>query len=49
MQGDDPRYLTASATCKHIDAYAGPDNLPVTRYVFDAKVSWPFLSWEIKK
>ena len=38
LQGDHPRYIRANAGCKHFDAYAGPENFPVTRLAFDAKV-----------
>jgi beta-glucosidase len=39
LQGDHPRYVRANAGCKHYDAHGGPENLPVERYSFDAKVS----------
>ncbi len=38
LQGDHPRYVRANAGCKHFDAYAGPENIPVSRMKFDAKV-----------
>ncbi|KAK6187931.1 hypothetical protein SNE40_005850 [Patella caerulea] len=39
LQGDHPRYLLTSAGCKHFDAYAGPESIPVSRFGFDAEVS----------
>ncbi|CAL1527276.1 unnamed protein product [Lymnaea stagnalis] len=39
LQGQDPRFVLASAGCKHFDAYSGPDNIPVTSISFDAQVS----------
>ncbi|KAK6170253.1 hypothetical protein SNE40_018689 [Patella caerulea] len=39
LQGDHDRYIRASTTCKHFDAYGGPENLPVSRQIFNAKVS----------
>ncbi|XP_076444918.1 uncharacterized protein LOC143282917 [Babylonia areolata] len=39
LQGNDSRYVRASAGCKHFDAYAGPENIPSSRMSFDAKVS----------
>ncbi|BFZ18972.1 hypothetical protein BsWGS_22010 [Bradybaena similaris] len=39
LQGTHPRYIQAAAGCKHFDAYAGPENIPVSRFTFDAKLS----------
>jgi len=39
LQGDDARYVRANAGCKHFDAHGGPENIPVSRHEFDAKVS----------
>ncbi|KAK6178743.1 hypothetical protein SNE40_011257 [Patella caerulea] len=39
LQGDNPRYLLTNAGCKHFDAYAGPENIPISRHVFNAQVS----------
>ncbi|XP_070191074.1 uncharacterized protein [Littorina saxatilis] len=39
LQGNHSRYVRASAGCKHFDAYAGPENIPVSRFLFDARVS----------
>ncbi|XP_067674571.1 uncharacterized protein [Haliotis asinina] len=39
LQGSHPRYLATAATCKHFAAYDGPEDLPVSRESFDAKVS----------
>ncbi|XP_046584394.1 probable beta-D-xylosidase 2 isoform X1 [Haliotis rubra] len=38
LQGNDSRYLRANAGCKHFDAHGGPENIPVNRFSFDAKV-----------
>ncbi|XP_064618411.1 uncharacterized protein LOC135482386 [Liolophura sinensis] len=39
LQGNHSRYLRANAGCKHFAAHAGPENFPVSRFSFDAKVS----------
>ncbi|XP_076466350.1 uncharacterized protein LOC143297766 isoform X2 [Babylonia areolata] len=39
LQGNDSRYVLASAGCKHFDVHGGPDNVPVSRFSFDARVS----------
>nr|XP_020664519.1 beta-D-xylosidase 1-like [Pogona vitticeps] len=39
LQGDHPRYVKASAGCKHFDVHGGPENIPTSRLSFDAKVS----------
>ncbi|KAK3600408.1 hypothetical protein CHS0354_026641 [Potamilus streckersoni] len=39
LQGDDPRYIRANAGCKHFDVHGGPENIPASRFSFDAKVS----------
>ncbi len=38
-----PRYITANAGCKHFDVHAGPENIPISRLSFDAKVRMEFL------
>ena len=38
LQGNNDRYIRANAGCKHFDVYAGPENIPVSRFSFDAKV-----------
>jgi beta-glucosidase len=38
LQGDHPRYYRVTAGCKHFDVHGGPENLPVGRFSFDAKV-----------
>ncbi|CAI5781700.1 probable beta-D-xylosidase 2 [Podarcis lilfordi] len=38
LQGDHPRYIKASAGCKHFSVHGGPENIPEPRYSFDAKV-----------
>jgi hypothetical protein len=30
--------LEANAGCKHFDVHGGPENIPVSRFSFDAKV-----------
>lgn len=37
---DDPRYIEANAGCKHFDVHGGPENIPVSRFSFDAMVSF---------
>ncbi|XP_025097893.1 LOW QUALITY PROTEIN: probable beta-D-xylosidase 2 [Pomacea canaliculata] len=39
LQGDDPRYVRASGGCKHFDVHGGPENIPVSRFSFNAVVS----------
>ncbi|XP_067673889.1 uncharacterized protein [Haliotis asinina] len=39
LQGNDTRYVRAYAGCKHFAAYDGPDNMPSSRFQFDAMVS----------
>lgn len=38
LQGEHERYARATAGCKHFDAHGGPENIPVDRGSFDAKV-----------
>ncbi|KAK3600407.1 hypothetical protein CHS0354_026640 [Potamilus streckersoni] len=38
LQGDHPRYLRANAGCKHFDVHGGPENIPASRFTFDAQV-----------
>ncbi|KAM9320137.1 uncharacterized protein PAF06_004614 [Gastrophryne carolinensis] len=38
LQGDHPRYVKANAGCKHFDVHGGPEDIPVSRFSFDAKV-----------
>ncbi|KAM9369662.1 uncharacterized protein LRP34_010269 [Phaethornis superciliosus] len=38
LQGQHPRYIKASAGCKHFSVHGGPENIPVSRLSFDAKV-----------
>ena len=35
---DHPRYVEANTGCKHFDVHGGPENIPVSRFSFDAKV-----------
>ncbi|XP_076466996.1 uncharacterized protein LOC143298149 [Babylonia areolata] len=39
LQGNDSRYVLTNAGCKHFDVYGGPENIPVSRVSFDARVS----------
>ena len=34
---DHPRYIEANTGCKHFDVHGGPENIPVSRFSFDAK------------
>jgi len=38
LQGDHPRYVRASAGCKHFAVYSGPEDIPSSRFSFDARV-----------
>ena len=38
LHGYNNRYVQATTTCKAYAAYAGPENIPVSRLTFDAKV-----------
>ena len=35
---DHPRYIEANTGCKHFDVHGGPEDIPVSRFSFDAKV-----------
>ncbi|CAF0836379.1 unnamed protein product [Adineta steineri] len=40
LQGpSSARYLNTNAGCKHFDAHNGPENIPVSRFSFDVKLS----------
>ncbi|RUS72324.1 hypothetical protein EGW08_019916 [Elysia chlorotica] len=39
LHGDNQRYVRVTGGCLHLDAYSGPENIPVSRLSFDAKVS----------
>ncbi|XP_063402368.1 uncharacterized protein LOC134686622 [Mytilus trossulus] len=39
LQGGNPRYVRTNAGCKHLDVHGGPENIPVSRFSFDAKVT----------
>lgn len=45
LQGRHPRYVLTSSGCKAFDAYNGPENIPVSRFTFDAKVRCVFTVW----
>lgn len=47
LQGQHPRYIKASAGCKHFSVHGGPENIPVSRLSFNAKVSMagPWDGW----
>nr|KAG5696802.1 hypothetical protein BaRGS_012825 [Batillaria attramentaria] len=36
---DPSRYVLANAGCKHFDVHGGPEDIPASRFSFDAKVS----------
>ena len=38
LQGDHPRYVRVNAGCKHFAVYAGPEDIPSSRFSFDARV-----------
>lgn len=38
LQGSHHRYVKVNAGCKHFSAYAGPENIPSSRFSFNAKV-----------
>ncbi len=38
VQGSHPRYKRALDVCKHFDAHGGPENIPQSRFSFDANV-----------
>ena len=38
IHADHPVYIEANAGCKHFDVHGGPENIPVSRFSFDAKV-----------
>jgi len=38
LQGDHPRYVRANAGCKHFAVYSGPEDVPSSRFSFDARV-----------
>jgi len=38
LQGQHHRYVKVAAGCKHFSAYAGPENIPISRFDFNAKV-----------
>jgi hypothetical protein len=35
---DHPRYIEVNTGCRHFDVHGGPENIPVSRASFDAKV-----------
>ncbi|XP_046332069.2 probable beta-D-xylosidase 2 [Haliotis rufescens] len=39
LHGNHPRYVRTASACKHFDVSAGPEDWPVSRHDFDAKVS----------
>ena len=45
---DDPRYLEANAGCKHFDVHGGPENIPVSRFSFDAKVWTAIIHYKLR-
>lgn len=47
LQGNDSRYVRATAGCKHFDAYAGPESIPESRFSFDAKVRSSYYSFGV--
>ncbi|XP_005113327.1 probable beta-D-xylosidase 7 [Aplysia californica] len=39
IQGNNSRFIMTSAGCKHFAVHGGPENIPVSRFSFDAIVS----------
>ncbi|CAI8019306.1 Xylan 1,4-beta-xylosidase [Geodia barretti] len=39
LQGNNSRYVEANAGCKHFDVHGGPENIPVSRFSFNANVT----------
>ena len=39
VHGEHPRYMRVTAGCKHFDVHAGPENIPTSRFSFNAKVN----------
>ncbi|XP_060068506.1 uncharacterized protein LOC132548648 [Ylistrum balloti] len=39
LQGRNPTYIRVNSGCKHLDVYGGPENIPVSRFSFNAQVS----------
>ena len=46
LHGYNNRYVQATTTCKAYAAYAGPENIPVSRLTFDAKV-WAYVYFKV--
>jgi len=38
MQGNDERFVRASSGCKVVGLYSGPEDIPVSRFGFNANV-----------
>ena len=38
LQGMHDKYVRAIAGCKHALVHSGPENIPISRFLFDAKV-----------
>jgi len=38
LQGDHPVYIRTNAGCKHFAVYSGPEDIPSSRFAFDARV-----------
>ena len=38
LYADHPVYIEANAGCKHFDVHGGPENIPVSRFSFNAEV-----------
>ncbi|KAI8783288.1 xylan 1,4-beta-xylosidase [Biomphalaria glabrata] len=39
LQGNDSRFVQATGGCKHFDVHGGPEDIPSSRFSFDAQVS----------
>ena len=40
---DHPRYIEVNTGCRHFDVHGGPENIPVSRITFNAKVCHTYL------
>jgi len=49
LQGDHPRYVLTNAGCKHYAVYAGPENIPESRFKFNAVVNNLGSNWSFHK
>ena len=49
LHGTHPRYVRTSSGCKHFDVHNGPENIPVSRFSFNAVVCMiPYMQRKIE-